>query len=124
VSRILVVEDEYDIRKTLTMLLKLQGFEVDGAAMIREAVKLLDVTDFDVVLLDLMLPDGRGTDVLAHIRADDARRDLPVIAMSAIEPAQRTEQEYELPFLQKPFTIAELTTAMEECGVELPEKAK
>ena len=63
-ARILIVDDEEDIREGLETLLLLENYRVDQAATANEGLAMLDVTSYDLVLLDLMLPDKSGIDFL------------------------------------------------------------
>lgn len=67
-TRLLVVEDEGSARRALVMLFEHAGFEVRSAIGVREATGIVAAWRPHAVLLDLMLPDGDGTDVLRYIR--------------------------------------------------------
>lgn len=116
-SRILILEDEFDLRETLTMFLSEVGFSVEGTARVRDAIEMIHDRHFDAVLLDLMLPDGNGNDVLEEIRGNESLEHMPVIIMSAIPPVDRTKAQREVPFLQKPFSFKKLQKALDEVGV-------
>jgi DNA-binding response OmpR family regulator len=118
VSCILVVEDEFDLRETLEIFLSEVGFEVEGTHLTQTGLTLMREQSFDCVLLDLMLPDGNGADVLDEMRQDDELRDIPVILMSAIKPLNPTQNQRDTPFLQKPFSFKMLQAALDEVGVE------
>ena len=68
-ARILIVDDEEDIREGLETLLLLENYRVDQASTANEGLAMLDVTSYDLVLLDLMLPDKSGIDFLQEFRA-------------------------------------------------------
>lgn len=116
-SRILILEDEFDLRETLTIFLTEVGFSVEGASLVKDAIAMLRDGHFDAVLLDLMLPDGNGAEVLEEIRNNEELEHLPVIIMSAIPPVERTKAQREAPFLQKPFSFKKLKGALDEVGV-------
>ena len=67
-ARILIVDDEEDIREGLETLLLLENYRVDQASTANEGLAMLDVTSYDLVLLDLMLPDKSGIDFLQEFR--------------------------------------------------------
>ena len=70
-ARILIVDDEEDIREGLETLLTLENYRVDQAITANEGLARLETTSFDLVLLDLMLPDKSGIDFLAEFRQRD-----------------------------------------------------
>jgi len=80
-GKILVVDDEADIRESLDALLSLEGYDVDLAANGTEGGKKLDSNVYDLVLLDLMMPDRSGMDVLRGVRDHD--RDTPIFMITA-----------------------------------------
>ncbi len=79
-SRILLVDDEIAIQRTVVPLLRSRGYEVDAAATGRDALAALDAQPPDVIILDLGLPDIDGLEVCARVRA---RSDVPIIVLSA-----------------------------------------
>ena len=70
-ERILVVDDDATIRETVAEVLARQGFEVGQAATGGNAIKLASEGRFDLILLDLRLPDTDGLEVLRKIRESD-----------------------------------------------------
>lgn len=67
--RILVVDDDPNLRKTLSDILKVKGYETTVAAEGAEAIAAAEREKFSLVLIDLMLPDMHGSEVMAHIKA-------------------------------------------------------
>jgi CheY-like chemotaxis protein len=82
-KRILVVEDEPEVRALLSMILRCAGYEVDTAPDGSDALHQLRYTKPDLLLLDLMLPRMDGSEVIEAIRANPATRDLRIVAISA-----------------------------------------
>ena len=80
-GRILVVDDEADIRESLETLLELEGYHVTLAVDAGDATRRLERAGFDLILLDLMMPDRSGMDLLQEIREKD--RETPVIMLTA-----------------------------------------
>jgi two-component system, OmpR family, response regulator len=107
--RILVVEDEDSIASFVVQGLGAEGHAVERAATVAEAIGLVRAYEFDLVLLDLILPDGHGIEVLNRIRSE--RPEVPVIVVSALG---ETDDKVELldagadDYLAKPFAFAEL----------------
>lgn len=110
--KVLVVEDDREIRGLLSAALQLEGFEVRSAVSLSEATALLAHDPPDLVILDLGLPDGDGSALLAR------RRDgppLPVIVVSAREDEAQKVALLDAgadDYLIKPFGIGELLARM------------
>jgi DNA-binding NtrC family response regulator len=101
---VLIVDDEAAIRESLEALLGLEGYEVEVASTGREGLVRLEERVFDLVLLDLALPDRSGMDVLASIRAHDAHLSVIMItAYGTVENAVRAIQAGATNFIQKPW---------------------
>jgi DNA-binding NtrC family response regulator len=103
-GRVLVIDDEAEIRESLETLLQLEGYAVSSAATGREGLTLLGERTFDIVLLDLALPDKNGMDVLAEIHLLNPLQ--PVIMITAygtVENAVRAMQSGATNFIQKPW---------------------
>ena len=127
---VLVADDEPHIGRIIKMKLEQGPFRVTLAYDGREALDVLErEPDVGLVLLDLMMPQLSGLDVLAQIRADPRWRDLPCIILTAAGQEQQHRQAMELgasEFLTKPFSpkklyarTAELAgIATEESGAE------
>jgi DNA-binding NtrC family response regulator len=80
-GRILVIDDEADIREGLELLLTSEGYSVDLAVNGTEGVQKLEGAPYDLALLDLMMPDKSGMEVLEEVRARD--RDTPIFMITA-----------------------------------------
>jgi two-component system phosphate regulon response regulator PhoB len=81
-DRILVVEDEPDIRELVELHLGQAGFTVEGAERGAEALRILHEEPPDLLILDLMLPDLSGTELLRAVREERRSRKLPVIILT------------------------------------------
>ncbi|HJX87953.1 MAG TPA: response regulator, partial [Gemmatimonadales bacterium] len=84
-AHILVVDDQEDNRSVLERRLRRQGHTVESATGGRSALELLGAQQFDLVLLDVLMPDLDGLAVLERMKADAATRDIPVIMISALD---------------------------------------
>ena len=89
-KRILLVDDEPDIRITLSRRLKANGYEIDTAENGMEALEKVKVSLPDLVILDVMLPELNGYQVCRTLREDAKTRDLPVLMLTA--KAQQTDK--------------------------------
>lgn len=107
-GRILVVDDERQIRRLLTVSLGSRGYQVQGAASGEEAVGLLREHPFDLLLLDLGLPDIDGLDVCRIVRSWSQ---IPIIVLSVREHERDKVQALDFgadDYVTKPFSINEL----------------
>ncbi len=111
-NRVLIVDDEVDIRGSLEAILREEDYAVTTAGTATEALVLLRDSDFQAVLLDIWLPDGDGLDVLAKIRRGEDGHHRPgapeVIMISGhgtIEAAVRATKLGAYDFLEKPLSL-------------------
>jgi DNA-binding response OmpR family regulator len=108
-SSILVVEDDSNLRLTLEDNLCEQGYQVRTAATVKEAQGALAKESFDVVVLDLMLPDGDGYAVCRGLRAQGSTaRVLMLTARSLEEDIVRGFEAGADDYLAKPYRLREL----------------
>src|SRR5665647_657389 len=84
-KRVLIVEDEESLLKLETILLTVKGFEVIGASTGKIAIEKIGVEAFDLVLLDIMLPDIDGFEVCRQIRKDPRTSAIPIIMLTGKE---------------------------------------
>jgi adenylate cyclase len=84
-ATVLVVDDNEMVRDLLSRHLERQGYRVTTAQNGREALEFLAAQRFDLVLLDIMMPELNGYQVLQRIRADSVLRYIPVIVISALD---------------------------------------
>jgi class 3 adenylate cyclase len=123
-AALLVVDDNEDNRYTLTRRLKREGYlNLTTANDGREALELLQSKKFDLLLLDIMMPEMNGYQVLEHLKADAELRHLPVIMISAIEDVASVVRCIELgaeDYLPKPF---DATLLRARVGASLEKKA-
>jgi two-component system nitrogen regulation response regulator NtrX len=107
-NHILVVDDEAEIRTSLEEILREEGYGVATAATAAEALVLVEDAPYDVVLLDIWLPDRDGLDVLADIHglAPEARPEVVIISgHGTIETAVKATKLGAFDFLEKPLSL-------------------
>ena len=105
-GRILVVEDNAANRDLLRRRLERESHQVSEAANGVEALAMLAAADYDLMLLDVMMPEMDGYEVLARLKQDPGRRDLPVIMISALDEIHSVVRCIEMgaeDYLPKPF---------------------
>jgi DNA-binding response OmpR family regulator len=115
-ARVLVVDDEPDVLLLCRVNLQHAGHEVSEAGDGALAIELAREELPDAIVLDLMLPQVSGYQVLAALRDDEATRDIPVCVLTAkaqLEDKIRCWQEGASEFMTKPFSPAVLTETLE-----------
>lgn len=114
---ILLVEDESRLRQTLARSLASRDFQVVEATTAAEAIAVASGERFDLMLLDINLPDASGWDVLRALRR--ANCVLPVVVMSAVPPNPVRVREFRPDgILHKPFPIDAVLRLVRSVGVE------
>src|ERR1035438_4105957 len=107
-NHILVVDDEAEIRTSLEDILREEGYSVATAATAAEALVQLEDAPYDVVLLDIWLPDRDGLDVLADMHSLAAEKRPEVVIISGhgtIETAVKATKLGAYDFLEKPLSL-------------------
>ena len=101
---VLIIDDEIAIRESLETLLLLEGYEVECAATGEEGMVRLGERPYDLVLLDLALPDRNGIDLLRDLRNQDSQISIIMItAYGTVENAVKAMQAGAVNFVQKPW---------------------
>lgn len=114
--RVLVADDRETNRNILEQLLEDAGFEVELADDGDTAIDAMRRTRFDIVLMDVRMPRLNGIEAVKQVRADDALKDLPVVAVTASVFPEFRDKAIEAgfsEFLPKPFRAAELVHVMQ-----------
>jgi two-component system, OmpR family, response regulator ResD len=112
--RILIVDDEVQIRNLVRNVLERAGFEVTAARNGCEAIELLAAGDYDVVLLDVMMPKVDGLEVVDELR----KASSPVLAHTYLLTAGDANSLADLPVrgvIAKPFDISVLVAEAKDC---------
>jgi DNA-binding response OmpR family regulator len=114
---VLVVEDDPAIRRLVKMVLEREGYHVDIASDGVEAVNKIGVSEYDVIILDLMMPNLDGFAFMNTIAEKDPERLKNVIVTSAASPTVIRERMRGVPFdiLPKPFDIRQLAERVRSC---------
>jgi DNA-binding response OmpR family regulator len=107
--RVLVVEDETGVREHIVALLKREDYAVDAVDTADDGAYMLKENNYDAVVLDIMLPDGSGLDVLSKFR--DTGKAVPVLILSALGGVEDRVSGLDTgadDYLTKPFEPVEL----------------
>jgi DNA-binding response OmpR family regulator len=123
-KRVLVAEDDAAIRKLLVRVLARDGFEIDAVSNGSDALDRISITAYDAIVLDLMMPDINGFDVLSWIRSErpDLAKKLIVITAVSEQEMRHVRAEDVCAVLKKPFDIEDVTRTVRACAGE-PETA-
>ncbi len=112
-AQILVVDDDKTMRDACHQILARQGFQVEQAASARQGLGLLERRSFDVILLDLVMPDLDGLDILKKIKTLDADCEVIIITgYGSIPTAVEAMKAGAFHFLSKPFAPDDLRTVI------------
>ncbi len=112
-TKVLIVEDDPQISKSLKINLKLSGYETETASTVADAWKLIQTEHFDLMCMDIGLPDGSGLDLCQRVR--ESGDETPILFISA-----RTDEATVVKgitgggddYLRKPFGVEELKVRM------------
>ena len=110
-NKVLVIEDEPDIRKTLEYNLSREGYKVESCGSIEEANTFLENPSYSIILLDLMLPDGSGLDLCRQIKSNSTTQEIPILILTAKDDEVDKVVGFELgadDYVTKPFSVREL----------------
>lgn len=115
-KRVLLAEDEPNIIESLKFLLERSGYEVGIETNGQRVLDLIRKQDLDVLVLDVMLPDLDGYEILRQLRADPQFAKLPVLMLTA--KGQREDRETAIEcgadlFMTKPFANADIVAAVD-----------
>jgi two-component system copper resistance phosphate regulon response regulator CusR len=107
--RILIIEDEQKLAEILLRSLRGEGFTVDVAMTVEDGFHLAADDHYDLVILDLLLPDGSGTEVLRRLRLNHHK--VPVLVLTARGDLETKVENFDAgadDYLTKPFALPEL----------------
>ncbi len=110
--KILIVDDERSIRDMIKVALELVGFQCIEAASAVQAMPIIVDERPDLILLDWMMPEVSGIELLRRLRRESVTQEIPVILLTAKSEEQNTVQALESgadDYITKPFSARELT---------------
>jgi DNA-binding response OmpR family regulator len=113
-QRLLYVDDEESLRTLVQSHLSLEGFDVETAANGHQAMAVLQKQEFDLVLLDLRMPDGDGFEVLRFLNGRGSQ--VPVIVLTGVDDVSIASECVKLgaaDYLTKPYNFHELIDSVE-----------
>ena len=116
-GRVLLIEDEPNIIEAIRFILSRDGWRVDTHSDGKSALDAVEARKPDLIILDVMLPNRSGYDILNDLRADPATEALPVLMLTARGQKKDRELAEKLGasrFMTKPFSNGEVLAAVRE----------
>jgi len=116
-GRVLLIEDEPNIVEAIRFILSRDGWTVDVHSDGATAIDVVGKKNPDLVILDVMLPNRSGYDILADLRADETTADLPVLMLTARGQSKDRELAERIGasrFMTKPFSNSEVLASVRE----------
>ena len=105
----LIVDDDPEVRKTLSAILESESFLVETAENGKKAIRMCEKTPFDVALIDVELPDIKGTELLHFLKKNQPKMVRIIITgHPSIENAAKSVNEKADAYIMKPFDVPEL----------------
>ena len=122
-QRILLADDEPRLLHVVGLYLSMEGFEVREAADGSEAIALLDSEQFDLAILDVMMPGVDGIEVCRHIRSKADTQSMPVLvftSLSSDKDVERARLAGANHLITKPFSLPGLGAVVRSCFDDAP----
>ena len=116
-AKIVIAEDEPDIRTLITFTLQFAGHEVIPTANGAEAVEAVRREKPDIVLMDVRMPRLTGYEACRQLKADESTQDIPVVFLSAKGQESEVQEGLEagaIDYILKPFSPDQLTARVQE----------
>jgi CheY-like chemotaxis protein len=111
VKKILLVDDEADILTSVKMLLESEGYEVKTVDNGKDALKLLEKEKFDLILLDIMMPEMSGNELAEKIRKNPKTKNQKLAFLSVVSLGEQGKAQLDkikpVDYIQKPFKNAD-----------------
>jgi DNA-binding response OmpR family regulator len=114
--KLMVIEDDRDIINIIRINFELKGFDVYGCPKSSRGLAESLVELPDAIILDLLMPDKNGWEVLEELKANPVTRDIPVIICSMMKQPRAIEKAKEMgafAYMRKPFDTSELIAMVE-----------
>ena len=122
-QKILLVDDEEDILDFLELILEEQGYSVIKANSGKEALAAAQMHHPELILLDIMMPDLTGWDVMQTLRQREGTASIPVVVLSAAHSDADLKKGYSMGiknYLTKPFEIKDLISEVKKVVHSIP----
>jgi len=107
-KKIYLVEDDHALRELISFLLMDKDYEVEAFANANSFKNKIPNAEADLILLDIMLPDGNGVDICKLLKGTHNTKDIPVLLMSAHANPSIANDSGANDFIAKPFNVDDL----------------
>lgn len=122
-QKLLVVDDSYEVSALIRTLAKRAGFDVQIANTLSEAISMIDGTPPQGIIVELMLPDGNGKDLIRYYREKTRGQELPIVAIAeataGFKMGEALTHGADM-FLGKPLSVEELVSALVKMATMMP----
>jgi DNA-binding response OmpR family regulator len=115
-GRVLIVDDDESIRRMVCKLLVREDFDVDEARDGLEAIEKIERQDYEVVVLDLMMPRVDGYEVVEYLRANRPEMLDHIVVITAFDDSAKQRLQSTCKVVPKPFDITELMLTVRQCA--------
>ena len=115
-KNVLVVEDHPDTRSVLVLMMERWGFEVVGARNGREAMTMIEASDFALMVVDMAMPLMDGFELVKRVRVRSQSKNTPILAVTALDAPEDRDRCLEAgcnDYLSKPFSFDDLKARIE-----------
>ena len=122
-QRILLADDEPRLLHVVGLYLSMEGFEVSEASDGSEAITMLETEQFDLAILDVMMPGVDGIEVCRYIRSQPATQSMPVLvftSLSSDKDVERARLAGANHLITKPFSLPGLGAVVRSCFEDAP----
>ena len=120
--RVLLIEDDHATAQSIELMLKSESFNVYTTDLGEEGVDLGKLYDYDIILLDLNLPDMTGVDILERVKGDERLRRAPVVVLTTTDDKVEIQRCYDLGcnvYITKPVDYESFADAIRQLGLFL-----
>ena len=117
-KNILIIEDETEMAKILNSRLKLEGYNSTAVESIRDALKEINSNRPDLILSDIILPDGSGLELCKNLKSDDKFKGIPIIIITAVYTEEKDAEIGKKlgadAYIYKPYEMKELLATVKK----------
>ena len=118
--RVLLIEDDSAVAQSIELMLKSESFNVYTTDLGEEGVDLGKLYDYDIILLDLNLPDMGGIEILQRVKENIHLKSTPVVVLTTTDDSQEIRRCYELGcnvYVTKPVNYESFANAIRQLGL-------